>query len=93
MAEKNGREMFERPDSKRNQGDGPFERSKGKKKSTKHDMGNLGPGNEDQDKLISMLARHAESINGKMTDLLKRSEKLSENAKRLSGQIDTMLRE
>jgi chaperonin cofactor prefoldin len=56
-------------------------------------MGNLGQGNEDQDKLISMLARHAESINGKMTDLLKRSEKLSENAKRLSGQIDTMLRE
>ena len=84
--DKKGASLFDRKGYGEN-----FERSKNKKKSTKNDM--LTQGNEEQDKLISMLARHAESINGKMTDLLKRSEKLSENAKRLSGQIDTMLRE
>jgi hypothetical protein len=49
--------------------------------------------NEDQSKLITELAKHAEAINDKMNDLLKRSEKLNENAKKLSGQIDTILRD
>lgn len=50
-------------------------------------------GGEDQSKLITELAKHAEAINEKMNDLLKRSEKLNENAKKLSGQIDTVLRD
>ena len=63
-----------------------------KKKTLVGNGPNLGT-NEEQSKLITELAKHAEAINEKMNDLLKRSEKLNENAKKLSGQIDTILRD
>lgn len=50
-------------------------------------------GDENRNKLVGSLAKHAENISGRMNELLKRSEKLNDNAKKLSGQIDNMLRE
>lgn len=45
-------------------------------------------GTDDRSKLLSVLAKHAESINSKMEELLKRSERLSDKAKRLATNLD-----
>lgn len=48
---------------------------------------------DDRNKFLNQLNRHAEAINSRMGDLLRRSERLNDNAKRLSNQIDSMLKE
>lgn len=71
----------------------PLIRNPAPKKSTTKlsSAGEIAP--EDRDRVLHQLTSHAESINSRMGDLLKRSERLNDNAKRLSGQIDSILRE
>lgn len=70
--------------------------SRGTSKARKSSTTPVNDGNtniDDRNKFLNQLSRHAESINGRMGDLLKRSERLNDNAKRLSNQIDSMLKE
>ena len=62
-----------------------------KKSTVKLDNGEVGV--EDRNKFLTQLSSHADTINSRMGDLLKRSERLNDNAKRLSNQIDAILRE
>lgn len=65
-----------------------------KKKSSKvlPDVSQLG-NQDERSKFLGQLGRQADLINSKLGDLLKRSEKLNDNAKRLTNQIEGMVKE
>ena len=59
------------------------------KRGTETDLKKAG----ENTKVVGLLSKHAEAINARMNDLLKRSEKVTDGAKKLSAQLDAMIRE